>query len=193
MNNYCYLGDTIEAGGGVEAALRSRIKKAWSKFRELGPILMRKGMSLKVKGKVYNTCVRSTLLYGSETWAVKVEQEQRLQRTEMQMVRWMCGAKLRDRVSSEELRNRLGIESVKVKLRRGRLRWRGHVERRDEANWVKKCMYMEVEGKKPRGRPRKTWGEVIRKDMLDWGLKLEMAGDRGEWRRRLRRQNGSEP
>jgi hypothetical protein len=42
------------------------------------------------------------------------------------------------------------------------------VERRDEANWVKKCMYLEVEGKKSRGRPRKTWGEVVRKDMLDW-------------------------
>jgi hypothetical protein len=161
-------------GGGVEAALRSRIKKAWIKFRELGPILTRKGLSLKVKGRVYNTCVRSTLLYGSETWAVKAEQEQRLQRTEMQMVRWMCGSKLRDRVSSEELRNRLGIESVKVTIRRGRLRWRGHVERREDTNWVKKCMYLEVEGKKP----RKTWGEVVRKDILDWGLELKIVRQR---------------
>ena len=72
--------------------------------------------------------------------------------TEMQMVRWMCGSKLRDRVSSEELRNRLGIESAKVAIRRGRLRWRGHVERRADTNWVKKCMYLEVEGKKPRRR-----------------------------------------
>ena len=54
-------------------------------------------------------------------------------------------------------------------------------------------MKLEVQGKRQTGRPRKSWEEVIRKDLKDWGLRMEMARDRTEWRRRLRRQNGSEP
>ena len=42
------------------------------------------------------------MLYGSETWPVKVENSQRLHCNEMLMIRWMCGVTLRDRFSSEE-------------------------------------------------------------------------------------------
>jgi hypothetical protein len=187
VNNFCYLGDTIEAGGGVESAVRTRIQKAWHKFRELGSILTMKGLALKVKGRVYDACVRSTLLYGSETWAVKVEQVQRMERTEMQMVRWMCGTKLSDRIPNEELRGRLGIESVKDALKRRRLRWWGHIERREESNWLKRCQKLEVLGKRLTGRPKKSWREVVKRDLKDWGLKEEWALDRGQWRRMLRR------
>ena len=86
-----------------------------------------------------------------ETWAVKAENELRLERTEMQMVRWMCGAKLRDRMKNDELRKRLGIESIKEVIKRGRLRWRGHVERREESNWLRRCMKLEVQGKRQTG------------------------------------------
>lgn len=193
VNNFCYLGDTIEAGGGVESAVRARIKKAWYKFRELGTILTMQGLSLKVKGRVCDSCVRSTLLYGSETWAVKVEQVQRMERTEMQMVRWMCGVKLRDRIPNEELRGRMGIESVKEALVRRRLRWWGHIERREESNWLKRCQMIAVSGKRPLGRPKKSWREVVKRDIKDWGLKEGWARDRIQWRRVLRRQDGNEP
>ena len=91
VSNFCYLGDTTEAGAGVEAAVSTRIKKVWYKFRQLGAILTRKGLSLKVKGRVYDSCMKSTLLCGSKTWAVKVAQVRRLERTDMQMVRWIAG------------------------------------------------------------------------------------------------------
>ena len=42
------------------------------KFRELSPILTVRGMSLKMKGKIYGACVQSVMTYGSETWALKV-------------------------------------------------------------------------------------------------------------------------
>ena len=41
------------------------------------------GVSLKLKGKVYATCVRSAMIYGSETWVLNVEQQRRLERVEM--------------------------------------------------------------------------------------------------------------
>jgi len=74
----------------------------------------------------------------------------------MRMVRWMCGIKLKDRLPSKELRERALI------LQQNRLRWYGHVLRKDDGDWVKKCMEYEVEGPRPRGRPKRTWKEVVR-------------------------------
>ena len=45
-----------------------------------------------------------------------------------------------------------------------RLRWYGHVLRKEDTNWVKKCMECEVEGSRPRGRPKRTRKEVVQKD-----------------------------
>ena len=44
------------------------------------------------------------MLHGRETWPVRKENEMALQRAEMRMVIWMCGVKLKDRVSNKELR-----------------------------------------------------------------------------------------
>ena len=79
------------------------------------------------------------MLNGSETWAVKGENVQRMERADMQMVRLMCGVKLRERKRNEELRWWIGIETLREVLRRRRLRWFGHVERRDDEEWLKKC------------------------------------------------------
>jgi len=38
----------------------------------------------------------------------------------------------------------------------------GHVLRKDDDDWVKKCKEYEVEGSRPRGRPKRTWKEVVR-------------------------------
>jgi len=66
-------------------------------------------ISLIRRGRLYSSCVRSSMLHGSETWPVRKENEVALQQAEMRMVRWMCNVKLKDRVPSKELRERLGI------------------------------------------------------------------------------------
>src|SRR5579864_6847988 len=69
VDRFCYLGDVIGDGGGAEEATRARVKCAWSKFKELAPILTTRGASLKLKGKIYRACVQRVMVYGSETWA----------------------------------------------------------------------------------------------------------------------------
>ena len=140
VEEFCYLGDMLGSSGGPGEASRMRVKCAWKKFRELYPILTTRGASLTLKGKIYSACVRSVMIYGSETWPVKVpkvEDMQGLERAEKMMVRHMCGVTLKARKSSEELRQRLGIESVTEVVRRGRLRWFGHVARKVGDDWVR--------------------------------------------------------
>ena len=71
---------------------------------------------------------------------MRVEHELKLNRTEMSMIRWMCGVKLNERNKSEELRKFLGLEPVSLMIKKSRLRWFGHVERKDDDDWVKRCM-----------------------------------------------------
>ena len=122
------------------------------------------------------------MLHGSETWPVRKENEVALQRAEMRMVRWMCNVKVKD-IPSKELRERLGIDDIILILQQNRLRWYGHVLQKEDNDWVKKCMEYDVEGSKPRGRPKRTWKEVVQKGCQARNLIKEDAMDRGRWKK----------
>ena len=106
------------------------------------------------------------------------------------MVRWICNAKVRDRVPSKELRERLGIDDIILILQQNRLRWYGHVLRKEDTDWVKKCMEYEVESFRPRVRPKRTWKEVVQKDCQARNLNKEDAMDRGRWKKLIKIGSG---
>ena len=55
----------------------------------------------------------------------------------------------------------------------------------DDNDWVKKCMEYEVVGSRPRGRPNRTWLEVVQRDCQAHGLRDDsMVHDR--WRKMIR-------
>ena len=111
----------LSVEGDADAAVEARIRVGWNKFRQLVPLLTNKDISLIRRGQLYSSCVRSSMLHGSETWPVRKENEMALQRAEMRMVRSMCGVKLKDRVSNKELRERLGIVAITSLLQQNRL------------------------------------------------------------------------
>ena len=59
--------------------------------------------------------------------------------------------------------------------------------RKEDADWVKECMEYEVEPR-PRGRPKRTWREVVvvRKDCQARNLNREDAMDRGRWKKLIK-------
>ena len=67
------------------------------------------------------------------------------------------------------LRALLGLEPVRLVIKKGGLRWFGHVEHKDDTDLIKWCTTMEVEVTKPSKHPRKTWWDDI-KDMKQFGL-----------------------
>ena len=182
VQSFCYLGDTLSASGGSDLAVTTRVRCAWKKFHELAAFLTSRATPLKIKGRVYAACVRSVMTYASETWAMKGEQQAKLERTDNAMVRKMCGVTLRERKKSEDLRKKLCLPNIGEVLRRSRLRWFGHVERRDNAEWIRKVSQMEVEGRRSVGRPRKTWAQTIMEDLRVWRLDPTLANSREQWR-----------
>jgi len=79
------------------------------------------------------------------------------QKVRQKAVRWRCGVCSKD------------VGSNSAVLQQNRLRWYGHVLQKDDDDWVKKCMAYEVEGPRPRGRPTRTWREVVQEDCQQRG------------------------
>ena len=67
VKSFCYLGDTLDGDGGADRVATARIRNGWMKFRELLPFLTSRAPPLKMKDRVYTSCVRSSMTYGSET------------------------------------------------------------------------------------------------------------------------------
>ena len=122
INQFCSLWDMIRAGGGAEASTIVRVRSGWKSFRVLLPLLASRIISLKTKRRLYAACVRSVMVYGSETWSLKVEDITRISRADKLMIRWMCNVSLKDGSSFDELWDRLGIPDITKVLRRNRLR-----------------------------------------------------------------------
>ena len=102
------------------------------------------------------------------------------------MLRGILGVSRRDHVRNEEIRRILHVSPIDEVMRGGRLRWFGHVQRRDADNVTRRVMELAIPGTRRRGRPKKTWHQQIKDDMTCVGVTQDVALDRKEWRRRTR-------
>ncbi|EYC25364.1 hypothetical protein Y032_0012g1845 [Ancylostoma ceylanicum] len=72
---------------------------------------------------------------------------------EMRTLRWSMGVTLKDKVPNEVVRSTVGVAPVTVK-REPRLRWFGHVCRREDESVAKTALNLNVKGTRPHGRPK---------------------------------------
>ena len=127
---------------GRASEASARIGSVWQKFRELsGVVVWKQGLSLKQRGKIYQSCVRPILLYCCKTWELTAGDETKLRGEERRMTRTMCGVRLVDRVPTDVLRDRVGVV-VKIEdmIIQSRLQWSGHVMRGDVNSQIREVM-----------------------------------------------------
>jgi len=62
----------------------------------------------------------------------------------------------------------------------------GHVLRKEDTDWMKKYVEYEVESSRPRGRPKRTWREVVQKDYQARSLNREDAVDHSRWKKLIK-------
>ena len=142
---------------------------------------------------MYKACVRSVMVYGSETWNVKGIEAGILQRTERVMVRRMCGVKLVDRLNMVGLMERLGLEDSVLEVVRSGLRWLGHVLRREDDDPIKIAWRLEEDVVRGRGRPKMAWKDNMKREAKRCGLKEEDAPDHTKWRHLSWKNSNSNP
>ena len=90
----------------------------------------------------------------------------------------MCGVSLVARVSTDVLRDRVGVV-VKIgdTVIQSRLRWYGHVMRGDINSQISEIMEVEITGKRKKDQSRKSW-ESVKKDLERYGWRRAEAYDR---------------
>ena len=98
------------------------------------------------------------MMYGAETWAVKKRQEKKLDVAEMRMLRWMSGVTKMARIRNERIRGKTKVGEISKKVQESRLKWYGHVLRREDEYVDKRVVAMEVHEKK---KDMKTKAEVV--------------------------------
>ena len=94
----------------------------------------------------------------------------------------MMGVSLKDNMRSEEIRRHAGVENIHAVMRRNRLRWYGHVQRKDDDDWVKSCMNIAFDGRRSVGRPMTTWETTVKDDMNALNIDGSEWQDRERWR-----------
>ena len=130
--------------------------------------------------------VRPAIVYGLETVAVKKKQVEEMEVAEMKMLRFAMGVMRKDKIRNEHIRSTVKVEQLGMKMREGRLRWYGHVMRRDQEYVGKKMMEMKLPGKRKRGRPKRRFLDVVKEDMGEVGVKETDVKDRKMWRMMIR-------
>ena len=153
-------------------------------------------VSFRDEGKVYHCCVRSAILYGSETWPLSTEELGRIKRCDHAMIRWLCNVKIEQKQSTDDLRKRIYVHPIEDVLRWNRLRLSGHLYRQDDSAWSKKIMNLDIDGPTPRGRPKLRWKDVVSADLRKKGLNISLVCDRCKWRNAIKpvtQHNGLQP
>ena len=82
--------------GGRGGASGAGVRSAWGEFGGLAPVLTKRGVSLRLRGKMYDACVQGVLVCGGETWAVGAEGLAGLGGAGGMVVGRMCGVSLED-------------------------------------------------------------------------------------------------
>ncbi|OKP64685.1 hypothetical protein A8A03_01925 [Escherichia coli] len=102
------------------------------------------------------------------------------------MLRFSLGVTRMDRIRNEDIRGTAHVRCFGEKAREARLRWFGHVQRRDSEYIGKRMLRLELPGRRPRGRPKRRFLDVVKEDMRIVGVGEEDTEDRVEWRQMIR-------
>ncbi|KAK3536218.1 hypothetical protein QTP86_000195 [Hemibagrus guttatus] len=181
-----YLGSTVQSNGECGKEVKRRVQAGWNGWRKVSGVLCDRKISARIKGKMYRTVVRPAMLYGLETVSLRRRQASELEVAELMMLRFSLGVTRLDRIRNEYIRGTAHVGHLGDKVREARLRWFGHVQRRESEYIGKRMLDMELPDRRPRGRPKRRYMDVINEDMKLVGASVEDAEDRDRRREMIR-------
>ena len=139
----------------------SRLSKAMNTFRSLNAVGRLSQYSIKTKLNLYQRCVLSTLLCGSECWRMTEHDLAKLLSFHTTSLRKIQRIFWPRTISNRDLLARCQQEDMETIITRKRWRWIGHVLREDANSITKVAIHWTPEGKQKRGRPKTTWRRTV--------------------------------
>jgi hypothetical protein len=144
----------------------------------------------KKPGKIiYNSMVKSVLIHGAETWSLYEGDRRRIDTTEMDVLRRPARISKLDRKTTEYIRGKMDAQDMILDdITRKQLIWYGHVERMDTTRLPKITIHWKPEGRKQRGRPRRTWEDGIYTAMNGRDIRMGEWNNRRQWNLKVGRR-----
>jgi exonuclease III len=167
--SFCYLGSSISSDNSATGEINVRIGRAHTAFKSLSTIWKRRGIRTKIKNRLFDSLVLSSLLYGLETVPLSTAASNRLQTFENDAMRSMLNISRSDRVSNANVFARAGRrQSVICILRRRRLKFLGHVSRRCDNQLSKQVFFSPppTGWVRRQGGQKLTWRNLVEKGDL---------------------------
>ncbi|KAK3572845.1 hypothetical protein QTP86_008260 [Hemibagrus guttatus] len=155
VQEFKYLGSTVQSNGECGKEVKKRVQAGWNGWRKVSGVLCDRKISARIKGKVYRRVVRLAMLYGLETVSLRKRQESELEVAELKMLRFSLGVTRLDRIRNEYIRGTAHVGRLGDKVMEARLRWFGHVQRRESEYIGRRMLDMELPGRRQRGRPKR--------------------------------------
>ena len=160
VKKFKYLGSMVQESSSCEREVKKRMQAGWNGWRKISGVICDRRLPVKVKGKVYSSVVSPSMVYGLETVAVTKKRVEEMEVAEMKMLWFAMRVTRKDKIRNEYIRDTVKVEPLGMKMREGRLRWYGHVMRRDQEYVERRMMEMELPGKRKRRRPKRRFLNV---------------------------------
>ena len=130
VKEFKYLGSTVQESGGCEREVKKRVQAGWNGWRKVSGVICDRRLPARVKEKVYSSVVRAAMVYGLEMVAVTKKQVKEMEVAEIKMLSFAMGVTRKGKIRNEYIRSTVKVERLGMKMREGRLRWYGHIMRR---------------------------------------------------------------
>ena len=144
VKEFPYLGSVVAASGRVDADVDRRIAQASRALKQA--VFKDHNLTTQTKRAVYQSCVLSVLLYGSECWIPLRKHLQKLDAFHHRCIRVTLGITRKQQwsqhLTSRALRERWGDqEPVSIKVTKRRLEWLGHLARMPDYRIPKRSLF----------------------------------------------------
>ena len=155
VESFRYLGSIVDTRGGTEADVKTRICKARAAFHILRNVWKSRVIGKTTKIRLFNTNVKSVLLYGAETRRMNKTTLNRIQIFVNQCLRKILGIQWMDKVSNKDLWERTSQVQIEIEILKRRWGWLGHTLRKPNTNITRQALTWNPQGKRKRGRQKK--------------------------------------
>nr|KAG5697588.1 hypothetical protein BaRGS_019809 [Batillaria attramentaria] len=157
VESFVYLGSVVDGQGGTDRDVTARIGKARAAMVMLKNIWASKVVSIRTKLRIFNSNVKSVLLYGCETWRTTKTMQQKIQTFLNTCLRRIFNIRWPEKIRNEELWERAGQEPAAKQILRRKWGWIGHTLRKPTSSTTRQALTWNPQGKRKRGRPRNSW------------------------------------
>ena len=183
-SSFVYLGSTITQDARCNREVEKRIMIAKSAFNNMKTLLKNSNLGIQTRVRALKTYVWSTLTYGSETWTLNKVLINKIRAAEMWFYRRMLRISWVDRVTNEEVLERVGQgRALLGTIKRRQMEFLGHIIRREKLEHL--CLTGMIEGRRARGRQRRKFLDAIMEDLggdVTVGQLVQTARCREGWR-----------